>query len=346
MKRLLRSILQSAIALNVFIAVAAHAQPTVVADIPDNSTNFVEMGDLVYFTAGEALWRTDGTGGGTIQLRPSGFTQENQWQYAPYGREFDGLFYFVNANSTELWRSDGSAEGTVLLKTFSMQSVRILDTTDSYLFFVASDAATGEEVYRTDGTVSGTILLKDVYPGSTSGYRGVSGALDNQFFFAGDDGVSGTELWKSDGTPAGTVMVEDIYPGVGNGVAPGSNAYSFDGQFYFRGNTPLNGMEPWVSDGTTAGTRILHDINPGPENSGPTRFAIDNNGFLYFLILNDYDEGPAVLWKTAETTASTSQVAIVGQEGSQNSFHSFLVYRGKVYFWDRTDYFADNLWVT
>src|SRR5690349_20702949 len=187
----------------IVLTLTLNAQPAPVKEIPSNSANFVEAEGLVYFTSGETLWRTDGTSTGTIELR-TGFNQGARWQYEPYGRGFNGQFYFVNNNYTELWRSDGTPSGTIRLKTSSASNIRILDVTQNYLFFVASDGSTGQELYRTDGTLAGTVMVKDIAPGTPSGFQGRAVAVGNELFFAGNDGVRGTELWKSNGTPAGT----------------------------------------------------------------------------------------------------------------------------------------------
>ena len=54
------------------IALTVDAQPTFVKQIPEASKNFISAGDLVYFTSNDSLFRTDGTGAGTIFLK-SGF---------------------------------------------------------------------------------------------------------------------------------------------------------------------------------------------------------------------------------------------------------------------------------
>lgn len=328
----------------------ATAQPTVITTVPDNSTNFVTMGDLVYFTVGAALWRTDGTEAGTFQLGDR-FNQGNLWEHALYARYLNGYAYFVNEGNTTLWRSDGTTSGTVLLRTSSEGNVRILGVTDNYLFFVASDAATGAEVYRTDGSVAGTILLRDINPGSASGFEGtIAGSVGNELLFAADNGTNGVELWKSDGTSGGTTLVKDIYPGSADGIAETSpysftNSYSFNGQFYFQGITPDEGAEPWVSDGTAAGTVLLRDVEEGTSSAGSIHYEISNNGFLYFVV-ESLASGPHNLWKSAGTPESTTWIQEISEQEPEQEYHSFLVYHDKVYFWARRAYFSDHLWVS
>ena len=68
MKTRVTIILQTA-CLILTLGISAQAQPTLVTKVPDASTNFISTGDLVYFTSGDSLLRTDGTATGTILLR-------------------------------------------------------------------------------------------------------------------------------------------------------------------------------------------------------------------------------------------------------------------------------------
>src|ERR687889_682662 len=99
---------QSATILLLTLVTIAHAQPTVVTEIPERSTALVTAGNFVYFTSEDSLLRTDGTEAGTIFLR-SGFSSFAQFT------EFNNLLFFVSGD--QLWRSDGSRGGTIQLTT-------------------------------------------------------------------------------------------------------------------------------------------------------------------------------------------------------------------------------------
>ena len=232
------------------LQISAQAQPALVTQVPNDSKDFQTIGDLVYFTSGNSLWRTDGTSEGTILLKSGFVTVPNSF------REFRNMLVFTTSAS-ELWRSDGTPSGTIRLITTS--SIGILHGTANLLFFTAQDAATGQELYRTDGTPGGTFLIKDIFPGAGAGFRGRNAVVGDYLFFNGDDGTHGFELWKTNGTSGGTVMVKDILPGPGHGYGGNATAFAYNNLFYFSGNTVENGMEPWVSDGTAAGTVLLHD---------------------------------------------------------------------------------------
>ena len=215
MRRSILTFLHAMVILST-IGIAAQAQPTLVTEVPEASTNFVAAGDFVYFTSNDSLLRTDGTSDGTIFLK-SGFSR-----MLSQNTDFNDMLFFVVGD--QLWRSDGTPGGTNLLIT--RNGLDILDGIGSTLFFRASDAATGIELYKTNGTATGTTLVKDINPGSGNGFLGNSAVLGGNLFFRGHDGVNGSELWKSNGTAAGTMMIADINPGAADGM--GGGGFSFN----------------------------------------------------------------------------------------------------------------------
>src|SRR5688572_18447087 len=110
MKKTILSFLPAMVTLWM-LGVSAQAQPSRVTELPSESTNFVTAGDLVYFTSGDSLLRTDGTNEGTILLRSS-FTGS----FSNF-TEFNDMLFFVSGD--ELWRSDGTAAGTILMMSKS-----------------------------------------------------------------------------------------------------------------------------------------------------------------------------------------------------------------------------------
>jgi ELWxxDGT repeat protein len=335
------------------IGITLNAQPALVTEVPKASKNYINIGNLVFFTSGDSLWRTDGTAEGTIFLK-SGFGSFSA--YTPF-TEWNGMLFFPSASSSqpsrvewkELWASDGTPAGTVLLKESSTYDIYITGQTGSYLFFVASESATGRELYRTNGTPSGTMLVKDINPGPANGVGGLGETIGNSFLFSANDGTHGTELWKTDGSASGTTMVEDINPGSGAGFASGS-VFSYNNLFYFKGFTSATGEEPWVSDGSAAGTTILKDIVPGAGSVGFAEYKIGHDGVLYFIAKPPYaqwrDEGSvADLWKTGGTMATTEKVETLS-DAVTTFDNAFRVYDGKVFFFGRWDGGPDVLYQT
>ncbi len=174
--------------------------------------------NAIYFAAnngtGASFWKSDGTKGGTIQLR-----QIDPW-------------YSSTVFSTDRYQ---------------------FEVSNNILYFSAINYANtkGTQLWRTDGTVPGTYSVKDISPDADSYYpvpnyfKDVNGTL----FFIGDDGLSGAELWKTDGTKEGTQMVKDITPGID--ASSLNNLESFGGKLYFTNNGTLWSSDG-TADGTNA----------------------------------------------------------------------------------------------
>lgn len=255
------------------------------ATTPGSSpNNLTDVDGTLFFTAsdarGSALWRSNGTAGGTVLLK-----RLASGGYYDYGYSnmvgVDGTLFFTvqGEENAQLWKSDGTRTGTVLVKRFASDDDEYgsdgpenLTAVGSTLFFTASDAR-GEEVWRSDGTRAGTVLVKDIQPGDDDGgYDYDYGpsdltAVGDTLFFAVDDGTHGQEVWRSDGTKAGTVLVKDIRPGGYSSYASGLTAVG--DTLFFRARDGVHGRELWRSDGTSGGTALVEDINPGGASASP-----------------------------------------------------------------------------
>lgn len=335
------------------LALEAIAQPSVVTEVPPFSDNFTPVGDFVYFTAGPgpaqptALYRTDATAGGTIQLADN-LSIRNFHTYK------NNLYFFSLPSNgvVELWKSDGTPSGTLMLGSF--EEVSIMGQTDQYLFFAASTPATGRELYRTDGTPGGTTMVMDISPGPENGIvdrvlatsvRNTwppfpAATLGNQIYFPANDGAHGKELWKSDGTAAGTQIVADLNPGASDGVTS-DRPETYEGFVYFTAITPTHGQEPWKTDGTEAGTMLLTETAPGTAGSRIDFFP-EQYGPLFFAARpQDDDFDTYLLWKTEGTAESTAVVETLCQGCTvdslfhyyENSLFFFLKYSLDHAFW-------------
>jgi ELWxxDGT repeat protein len=159
-------------------------------------------GTLYFFIdtpgVGEALWRSDGTPGGTFPLLQFPYLDPNHPPTtAVVGNQ---LFFVVNDDliqGRELWTSDGTAAGTHLVRAFNsvpVDSAGLLAAAGR-VFFNADDGVHGPELWESDGTAAGTHLVQDVWPGPAgSDPSGMTQAGD-LLFFAADDGLTGNELW-------------------------------------------------------------------------------------------------------------------------------------------------------
>lgn len=320
----------------------------------DSSTpnSALAFGGLVYFTAedgiiGRELWKTDGTGGGTVlveDLNPSG-SADLQFLTAA------GSQFFFSANhadmNRELWISDGTTSSVVLdINPESVSSTPLnLFWTGTKLFFTADNGTTGRELWVSDGTALGTTLVKDITAGSTgTTFAQVIRVGELLFFYVDDRSGSGSEPWISDGTNAGTFMLKDINPGsAASGVASVAVVGS---EVLFSANDPTYGLELWKTDGTTVGTVLVKDIRTGTSASTPAVFAVMNN-ILYFRATNGTGAGQfgTELWSSDGTTAGTVLVKDV-RSGTSSSTPALLTVVGNTLYFTATNGTLGTEWFT
>jgi len=252
--------------------------------------------------SGVELWRSDGTGPGTVLLKDinAGVDSSNARTFLL----FNNIVLFQATDAThgdELWRTDGTPGGTTLLKdinvgTGSSTQIEILPgfnvavfqgfhIFNNHLYFVAYDGTSAGQVWGTDGTTANTFLVKDIVPTANPfPIILLSDAINlpNKFIFPVSDQDTRSELWESNGTPGGTVLFKEFLP-----ATPGfpviflpfvftGGSFSqplFQGdKFFFSAGTAPEGNELWISDGvdgTAAHTHIVRDINPGTDASDP-----------------------------------------------------------------------------
>ena len=255
------------------------------------------------------LWRSDGTGSGTVML--SSAVSFN----GDYLNIVGNTAFFAawsNASGFELWKSDGTVSGTQMVKDINPG----IDGSDpGGLYVYKNDVYFGaydgkhHGFWKSDGTKSGTIRLKNIDP-----WWGFDVNATDRYYFEVSNGIlyftainrsykdsKGTQLWKTDGTAAGTEAVKDISPN--DDVDGDSTPYYFtdvDGMLFFIGNEPEHGAELWTTNGTKAGTQLVKDITAGPASSGLTNL-VRYAGKLYFTI-------DGVLWSSDGTKSGTRRV--------------------------------------
>jgi trimeric autotransporter adhesin len=191
------------------------------------------LGNAVFFRACSGpsslndceLWKTDGTGSGTVRVKDINPGVANS---LPDGLTAVGGTLFFSAVVTEgttlqrrLWKSDGTEAGTMQVSD-TVSSPSNLVQLDGVLYFVAASPV-GTELWRSDGTAEGTFVVKDIRPGPLSSSPQNLFAGVGLLFFNASDGISGRELWRSDGTPEGTLLVQDSTPGPGGSGSIRSN---------------------------------------------------------------------------------------------------------------------------
>lgn len=295
-----------------------------------NPSNLVNVNGVLFYTArttanGYELWKTDGTGAGTVMVKDiyAGSDNSNPMYLTAVGST---LYFSANDGFTgvELWKTDGTTAGTVLVKDISLtgsSQPKYLSAQNGALYFCAEADISGYEPWKSDGTSAGTFILKDILPG-TGGTAYVDPyftTLGSEIFFRVNISIP-FQLWKTDGSSVGTAMVSpDSHYNFGPIVRAGN-------KIFFESNA-AGDRELWKSDGTAAGTSLLKEINT-ISDAYPRDFVVLGNT-LYFTA--DHATLGAELWKTDGTEAGTTMVIDLFSGGSSNP-HGTVAMNGILYF--------------
>ena len=282
-------------------------------------------GDRFFFSITSALWATDGTTAGTLQV-PEGSPLSLTSGAVKVGESL----YLIGERVTQgtgLFKTDGTAAGTLLLYNFNPNTERLsqLTAVGNRLFFSVTrfnGSTQSSSLWTSDGTEAGT---KPVATRHALYSPVLWTALGSRLLFSDSDN-SGIQLWTSDGTAAGTYRLARVIvlpPGLGAaapgaaapgaGVAPGFLAVA-SGRVFFSGDDGVHGRELWVSDGTAGGTRMLADIARGAPGSAIG--SITAVGPRVFFAADDGVHGRE-LWVSDGRAAGTRMVAdVVPGDGS------------------------------
>lgn len=293
-----------------------------------------------------ALWKTDGTPGGTMQYTSKVKVDTNQLGFTLLNNKI----YFAgveSTNGTELWVTDGTDAGTKLVKDIetgsSSSTPQSLVVFNNEIYFYAATTTSGNELWKSDGTSGGTAMVKDINPGAGDSYDSYIYAFASlgKIVFSANDGTNGNELWMSDGTSGGTSMVKDI----NNGAASSScNGFTQLGSLiiFSADDGGSKGAQAFRTDLSSAGTFALTNVS-GPPFIGPapSQFTL-LLGKVYFTIFSG-NTAKTQLWVTDGSTAGTSLVKDFGS-GAFPLIISSVIFGNKFYFSALTSAGDQELW--
>ena len=239
--------------------------------------------------AGEELWKSDGTPGGTQLVKDvePGPTGSRPFWFIPYGPGGTSGVIFATLGGAQigsLFKSDGTAAGTGLLKDVNASTGDsapiFLTPFKNHLYFVAFEPGYGMtgggELYRTDGTAAGTGIFLDLNVGPVGGSITSLKAMGDWLYFSGNDPAlnAGAELWRTNGSVL--EFVKDINPGSANSSI---SAPTVSGNYlFFRATNTADGEELWRTDGTNFGTIRMSNL----ASTVGVGTVVDVNGRLYF----------------------------------------------------------------
>ncbi len=313
------------------------------------------------------LWRTDGSGSGTLV---SFAGVDSGAAFTPCAGFGDHLLFYDTQQSQPAIRTltaDGAPPEEILPGGGGATLPPFLQT-GSGLVFASTDG-----LHRSDGTPGGTSLIATTadptwlapwsdqvlfggsalwltQPDSTdpleltpsSGVLAVNEivSLGSRIFFVAETVSAGAELWVSEGSYGDATLLADILPGSAGALARllgtdglmdarAPQLLALDSLALFSANLPTLGRELWVTDGSPFGTVLLKDIYPGEYPSTPRNFS--RLGARVFFTAESELEG-LELWSTDGTDAGTAVVKDIAP-GPASSIPDDLVVRdGMLYF--------------
>ncbi len=266
-----------------------------------NPSNFSFDGHRVLFSIHGAVWATDGSPRGTIQLFPA---EGDVLWLKPHGPEiffqtYSGVWVFDKRyRKTRKLLNHGSAKYTGV--SFAEAAGRLL--------LIPFDVEVPVlALWTTDGTGAGTHRLGPRFTGGLGelagvGSRVVFSATNREGFFPD------LELWFLDpemraperfaGCPGGCPTLDPLQDYVDRAplLAP------FKGHLLFAGRDSRHGTELWSTDGTPQGTRLLKDLCPGACDGTPLGFKVFEDRLLFL-------DAKRNLWATDGTEAGTIRLA-------------------------------------
>ena len=293
-----------------------------------NPTNFLVVGRRSLFSTDGAVWLTDGSPEGTVELFPVNGAVLGLQPFGPRiyletgGRiaEVAQLTYFVTGTGEAEVAQVFDARNRKVRKLLRHEDpgatggIELIRVVGRMLLIPFDRSIPERSLWTTDGTSVGTSQVGSKIAGLDS----VTFVGGRVVFTASAEPVFGgnQELWFLDpgmkaperfaGCPGGCPTLQ---PGPGLlGLA--SPLVAFGGSILLAGQDPQHGAEPWISDGTPGGTRLLKDLCPGACDGSPS-------GFLGVLDKELFLDAASNLWVTDGTEAGTLRLASQARQSAQ-----------------------------
>jgi ELWxxDGT repeat protein len=279
-------------------------------------------GNRLYLVLGSpqtALWTSDGTPQGTVELHRF---DRGVGPLAALGSEL--IFVAGDQHPQEIWVSDGTVAGTRAVAGFARADALVdtafLKPAGGHAFFVADEGAFGLQLWVTDGTAAGTRRLTSftgVDPfGSDQGLRDRTLAPDQleevngrAIFIAHASGATGFQVWSTAVSP--------------DANGPGQVALCEAGCIYHYQSLLKAGQRVFFAradnpgfsstDGTPGGTLAL----PAHCKFCSVRSLLHAERDAVFFNVEQVDESRHTeLWRSDGTAAGTGQFASTPWDGA------------------------------
>lgn len=266
--------------------------------------NYMAAGPATYFFAKQtdgqtALWKTDGTAGGTTILQTGMQPGENTFAV------LNGFLYYPAADAVhgmELWRTDLSTGQTSFFFDHDpgdwSSDPSCLTAFEGRVHYGADwsivQSTDGTPEGTTDGNESGAKLrscfmeyknslyysaYQPDYIGDNDQYylawfgsggsgrttdlapKKLLGIYKDRLYFIAASADDSIGLWSTGGTLESIQQVREILP---SGYVFGYDAAEYNGLLYFTTHDQINGYRLWATDGSEAGTVAVTDLSGSP----------------------------------------------------------------------------------
>ena len=305
-------------------------------------TSLTAVANSVYFLvpgkAGNALWESDGTTGGTQEITFSDPNDASSTDVSDLTDVGDTLFFLSNDPTSpsygdDLWSlAQGSTAPTLVGADITpgigyAGAVTNLTAVGGVLYFTVTDNLIGDgtvqhELWQSNGSEGELGPVTYVDPAT-----GQSTDINNVFQIINDDGtLDYVSVNQSDGLPTLdtfdlTTVPQALATFVNQQLI--SNPTVVGANLFFDAAGTSGGRQLWVTSGTSAGTMQLSSLGPGSQVGYPADLT-DSSGTLYFTTTGANNQNQ--LWQSNGTIQGTSLVTDLSTQPGQHPLSYYVGY--------------------